>query len=241
MAEPWDDSALINAFNSAIAKYKTMHGVAVKDKALSQVVSENFGNIESDSHEIANSNQHAVEQSELSQREENGEVPLLQADKPNSHEDGQPKNNNVEEVPAGYHGYADPQYYAQHHGHSATAENCYLCQWNAYYCQAGAWNSPAASASNGLQCQYCGHVNQYSDATKFHHHQTAHTSQTQPGASAFPDIIKAAVAEALKTVDGQKSAGVLTESSQTNSSFSDVAVAWFLAGFHTSRYLSQKP
>ncbi|KAI5063972.1 hypothetical protein GOP47_0020642 [Adiantum capillus-veneris] len=215
-----------------------MHGVDVERKAPTQDVPENVVKMESNSQVVANLNEYEVEQSELSQKGENGGVAPYQADKVSFHEEGHTGNNNVEEVHVEHGGVADPQYYAQHHGHSASAENCYLCQWNAYYNQSGALTSQAACCSNGLRCQYCGYVNQFDDGAKTYS-QTPRTSQVLPDASAFPDIIKAAVAEALKTTEGQNSTSTVTESSQTRSSFSDVATAWFLAGFHTSRYLSQ--
>ncbi|MCO5555055.1 hypothetical protein L7F22_008595 [Adiantum nelumboides] len=224
--------------NSASVSSKTMHGIEVKSKAPNQDAPKNFANIESNNQGVANLIEYEVEQSESLQKEENVEVPPYQADKLSSLEDGHTENINVEEVPAENNGFANSQYHVQQHGHSASAENCYLCQWNAYYNQAGACTSQAGCCSNGLQCQYCGYVNQFDDGTKGRN-QASHNSQTIPDASAFPDIIKAAFAEALKTAGGQSSTGIVTESSQAHSSFSDVAVAWFLAGFHTSRYLSQ--
>lgn len=247
MAELWDDSALITAFNSAIAKYKAMHGVTGENKTQDHEATENFVRMESDSHTGEPPIECEVESIELLQKEGNShessqqenEMPLLKAENLSSHGEGHVENNSVEGPPetAGYNGYAGSEYNT-HHGHPATDENCYMCQWNAYYNQSGAWTAPATCGSNGLQCQYCGFVNQCGDSTN-NHHQTPNVFQSSPDASTFPEIVRAAVAEALKAADGQNSSGDMMETSRTSTGFADVAVAWFLAGFHTSRYLSQ--
>lgn len=241
MAKLWDDSPLITAFNSAISKYKVMHGVAGKED---DGVTEKFVRMESNSCLVETRNVGEVESSILLQKEGNShettqqenEVPSLKADNLSSHGEGHEENNTAEEATETVNGFTNSEYNA-HHDHLGTAENCYMCQWNAYYNQSGAWTSPATFGSNGLQCQYCGFVNQSGDDTNSHL-QTPKVSQA-PDASMFPEIVKAAVAEAVKAADGQNPCGGVIEAPQTSTGFADVAVAWFLAGFHTSRYLSQ--
>ncbi|KAH7415963.1 hypothetical protein KP509_14G068900 [Ceratopteris richardii] len=211
-----------------------MHGIEMKGKTACQDPSENLEQTESDIYASEN-----VNENELCQKVDYRSPPLAQAHEVSPQEEGYTENNVTENVTEEYNGYTQPQYHTQHHINSATTDNCYLCQWNAYYGQqAGACMNTPASSSNGLQCQYCGFVNQHNETTNTWY-QTQSASQTLPAPAAFPDIVKTAVAEALKSADGQNSTAGSTGNMQAHSTFCDVAVAWFLAGFHTSRYLSQ--
>lgn len=242
MSELWDDSALITAFNSAITKYKTMHGVAGNSN--DREVAED--SVDCDTSERPTECQ--AEHISPLEKEDNSHESSLQENETiflkdkslSSHGEGRVEDDTVEEAPetAGYNAYAGSDYNT-HHSHQDTAENCYMCQWNAYYNQSGAWTSPATFGSSGLQCQYCGFVNQCGDSGNSHQ-QTPNVFQSAPDASTFPEIVRAAVVEAVKAGDGQKSSGDMTEASCANTGFADVAVAWFLAGFHTSRYLSSQ-
>lgn len=288
MAELWDDSALITAFNSAIAKYKDMHGLSGKSKTVGQKITQggDVVSLESRSHVVETADQYGVEKGEVLQKEEisleasqqEHEAPPIEANNNNMHGGGpflshegteysadwhelerqqltlqlhqladqQQKleqrlndlgNNSLEEgtTTTACNNYAGSEYYA-HQAYPAMAENCYQCQWNSYYNSSGAWPPSEASWSSRLQCQHCGFLNKYQESTN-KPYETSNVSKTFPDVSAFPEIVRTAVAEAMKAAEAQKLTGEMKESSHAG--FSDVAVAWFLAGFHTSRYLSQ--
>lgn len=131
--------------------------------------------------------------------------------------------------------YYDVQQQAYH--------TCATCYWNTYYCAFGSSSSlPSAhSWSNEPQCKYCSppnnsFVNNHCEATE-KPSGTSSTSQKLPDASTLPEMVRVAVMEAMKASDAQKHTA--ERSQHLHSDFSDVAVAWFLAGFHTSRFLSR--
>lgn len=319
MANLWDDSALITAFNSAMVKYKDMHGLSGKNRPHGQKTCDQeteIANSESTSLMLDSTDQGEAEKLEVLQEGETSAmksvddcqqkrdglvvdhgvdniyiyeqegIPAPQEEELLSHEtfSGDPAdyrkqeresilsqlqilakqqqklehqlaclgNASMEEATTSAACYSQPLSQQcpkeQFSTYPATADYCYTClsqYWNAYYNSLGSSSSwpSATSPSTRIHCQQCA---LQSNVFQSNHQETA---VTPPGASKFcsasqklsdasnlPEMVRMAVAEALKAAESQLHTG---ETNQTLlSEFSEVALAWFLAGFHTSRYFS---